>query len=59
MAQSKGDEAMTEKQMYAELEKLHDAEWIRKYKELVRLYKEAAPEQRQQAIDLLKKRNER
>ena len=50
---------MTEKQMYEELEKLHDAEWIREYKELVRLYKEATPEQRQQAIDLLKKRNER
>lgn len=49
---------MTVKQIYEEL-KQHDPEWIRQFIELVKLFKEAAPEHRKNVIEMLKgKQNE-
>ncbi|MCR5810968.1 MAG: hypothetical protein K6G34_06160 [Lachnospiraceae bacterium] len=46
---------MTVKQIYGEL-KQHDPEWIRQFRELLRLYAEAAPEHREKALELLRER---
>ena len=46
---------MTVKQIYEEL-KLHDPEWIRQFRELLKLYAEAAPEHREKALESLRAR---
>lgn len=46
---------MTVKQIYEEL-KQYDPEWIRQFRELLRLYAEAAPEHREMALELLRER---
>lgn len=46
---------MTVKQIYEEL-KLHDPEWIRQFRELLRQYAEATPEHREKALELLRAR---
>ena len=45
---------MKAKQIYDELKK-HDPEWLRKFLELAKLYREATPEQQMKVIDMLRK----
>ena len=46
---------MTVKQIYEELNK-HDPEWILQFRELLKLYAEAAPEHRERALESLRAR---
>ena len=45
---------MKAKQFYNKLKK-YDPEWIRAFVELAKLYKEASPEHRSMALDVLRK----
>ena len=45
---------MTAKQIYDVIMR-HEPEWIRAFNELVKLYKEAAPDHRMIALDMIRK----